>query len=63
MSVITSFYMDLLDHRVTITLNFVLSGVLTLAVTIYIGYDWLPLTLFITRGTAYIAANFTWLIT
>jgi len=62
-SAITALYMQMLDRRVILTLNFCLSAVTSLALTIFTSEVWLIVTSFTTRGTAYVAANFAWLIT
>ena len=62
-SAITALYMQMLDGRVILTLNFCLSAVMSLALTIFTSEVWLLVTSFTARGTAYIAYIFSWLVT
>eukprot|EP00904_Undaria_pinnatifida_P014189 jgi/Undpi1/9900/HiC_scaffold_28.g12354.m1 len=62
-NVVTRLYVDMLDRRVSLTLNFVLSGVTTALLPLSSSLWWLLLFSFLARGTAYMAACLAWVIT
>ena len=59
----TRYYVDKIDRRVSLTLNFVLSGITTVLLPLSGAMWWLLLFSFVARGTAYMAASLAWVIT
>ena len=62
-NMVTRFYVDKLDRRVSLTMNFILSGMTTALLPIGSSMWWLLLFSFLARGTAYMAACLAWVIT
>ncbi|CAM9828892.1 unnamed protein product [Scytosiphon promiscuus] len=60
---VTRLYVDKLDRRKSLTINFLLSAVMTVLMPINDAMAWLLVTSFFARGASYIAACFSWVIT
>lgn len=62
-NVLTRFYVDKLDRSVSLTINFVVAGIVTGLMPLNDALWWLLVTSFVARGAAYVIGCMSWVIT
>ncbi|CAN0257824.1 unnamed protein product [Ectocarpus sp. 6 AP-2014] len=62
-NVLTRFYVDRLDRRLSMSINFTVSAVMTVLMPVNSAMAWLLVTSFFARGASYVSACLAWIVT